>query len=146
MCQNGQASVIWSTGCCYTHMWHWGTIAITFPRNILDETVKALALSLLITVLTVTTCASESRAPCNISFWHLNGRPVFSVLAASGLGDCPRYYHVPGKDASVKCFDALGQVYLPCLRFIVVRNGPVSYFGIRSLFLFLAYFSKILHC
>ena len=67
---------------------------------------------------------------------------MFSVLAASGLGDGPRYYHVPGKDASVKCFDALGQVYLPCLRFIVVRNGPVSYFGIHSLFLFLAYFQR----
>ena len=50
---------------------------------------------------------------------------------------------MPGKDASVKCFDAaLGKVYLPCLRFIVVRNGPVSYFGIHSLFLFVACFLR----
>ena len=47
------------------------------------------------------------------------------ALCSSGLGHSLRYYLVPGKDASMKCFEAvLGKVHLPCLRFIVVRNGP----------------------
>ena len=41
-----------------------------------------------------------------------------SVLCHSGV-------HLPGKDASFKCFDAvLGKVHLPCLRFIAVRIVP----------------------
>ena len=64
-------------------------------------------------------------------------------MCSPGLGDGPRYCHVPRKNASVKCFDAaLGKVYLPCLRFIVVWNGPVSYFGIHSLFLSVACFLR----
>ena len=34
------------------------------------------------------------------------------------------FFHVPEKDMSVKCLDAvLGKVHLPCWSFIVVRNG-----------------------
>ena len=61
------------------------------------------------------------------SCWHQKGPPVFSVTAASTFVPpawlLPQKDHVPGKDASVKCFDAvLGKVHLPCLRFIAVRN------------------------
>ena len=45
------------------------------------------------------------------------------ALRSSGLDSCLREDHVREKDASVKCFDAvLGNVRLPCLRFITVRN------------------------
>ena len=69
--------------------------------------------------------------------WHQNGRPVFSVTAASTLflwpSPLPQERHLPGKDASVKCFDAvLGKVHLPCWRFIAVE---MLYFGIHSPFL-----------
>ena len=55
-----------------------------------------------------------------------------SVLSHSGVGlrssdldSCLKKDHVPGKDASVKCIDAvLGKVRLPCLRFMAVRNVP----------------------
>ena len=53
------------------------------------------------------------------------------TLCSSGLGHGLRYSHVPEKNASVKCLDAvLGKVHLPCWRFIVVRNGPRVVFNL----------------
>ena len=47
------------------------------------------------------------------------------TLCSSSLGHDLRSYHVPEKDASLKCLgDVLGKLHLPCWRFIVVRNGP----------------------
>ena len=47
------------------------------------------------------------------------------ALRSSGVDSCLRKDHVPGKDASVKCFEAvLGKVRLPCLRFVAARNVP----------------------
>ena len=187
MSQNGQAWVIWSTGCCYTRSTPerkdpttCGTEAplpSRFPHNIPDETVKALAFCLAITTFsTVTTGASWSRppsswtgvraarrcvvfdsvgffsdplstnnmkgAPCSLVSWHSTSPSSSNTflapegtacvlchsgvaLCSSGLGHGLRYYHVPEKDASEKCLDAvLGKVQLPCWRFIDVRNGP----------------------
>ena len=69
------------------------------------------------------------------------------ALCSSGLSHGLRYYHVPGKDASVKCFDAvLGKVHLPCLRFVVVRHGPsVVFWHPFSLSVSAACFLKIQH-
>ena len=51
------------------------------------------------------------------------------ALCSSGLFYELRYYHVPGRVTSVRCFDAvMGKIHLPCGRFIVVRNGPCVVF------------------
>ena len=47
------------------------------------------------------------------------------ALCSSSLDFCLRKDYVPGKDASVKCFDAsLGKVRLLCLRSIALRKVP----------------------
>ena len=81
-------------------------------------------------------------APCSLTSWHstspsssytflaLKGTACVLchkgvALCSSGLGHGLWYHHVPDKDASVKCLDAvLGKVHRPCWRFMVVRNGP----------------------
>ena len=101
-------------------------------RDIPDETVKALL------------PGDNHLLGCDTSRGDQCSLPRRRRFCSSSLGPCFRKDHLSGKDASVKCFDAvLGKVHLPCLRFIAVRN--VVFWHPLSLPV-LVMFTQGLHC
>ena len=109
-----------------------GNIATTFFSRHPGRDSQGPRLCLLITTFLAVTTTTATFFPFSSELRHQNGRPVFSVTAASTLflwpSPLPQERHFAWKRCFVKCFDAvLGKVHLPCLRFITVRNVVLWY-------------------